>query len=83
MDTCVVDRVLDAKGLLCPEPLMLLHKLVNELGPGEIIKMETTDTSARRDVERFCSYLGHRLLEVREQSGVQVFWLRKGCSNPD
>jgi tRNA 2-thiouridine synthesizing protein A len=57
------DDVLDARGLFCPEPVMLLHKRVREMAVGQQIKVLATDPSTQRDIPKFCHFLGHQLLE--------------------
>ena len=34
---------IDAVGLICPEPIMLLHKAIHESSSGEIIELVATD----------------------------------------
>ena len=43
----------DAKGLLCPEPIMMLHKAMQELKSGEKVELYATDPSTERDIDRF------------------------------
>lgn len=71
------DKVLDACGLLCPEPMMLLHKAVRELAGGEVLQVCATDPSTSRDIPKFCSFLGHNLLASSEQDGKYLYWIRK------
>jgi tRNA 2-thiouridine synthesizing protein A len=70
-------HVLDARGLLCPEPVMLLHKLIRKIEGGEIIKMTASDSSTERDVPRFCEFLRHSLLLTYNDSGSYTYWVRK------
>ena len=77
-----VDQQLDAKGLLCPEPVMLLHNTLRPMASGQVLHMVATDPSSRRDVTRFCDFLGHELLAAGENpsadGGVQFgYWVRK------
>ena len=54
---------IDAKGLKCPEPIMLLHKAIRESRHGDIIEVFATDPSTERDIDKFCEFLGHKLLK--------------------
>ena len=36
-------KIIDAKGLKCPEPLMLLHKAIYEAESGEEVRLISTD----------------------------------------
>lgn len=55
-------ELLDASGLLCPEPVMLLHNVIKKLPKGGLVKILATDSSTLRDIPRFCEHLGHQLL---------------------
>ena len=55
---------IDARGLLCPEPIMLMHQAVRKLAGGAELQVITTDPAALRDVPQFCRFLGHALLQV-------------------
>lgn len=71
--------VLDARGLCCPEPVMLLHKRVRELAEGDELVVLATDPSTTRDIPKFCRFLGHELLEESQpESGLYRYRLRKG-----
>jgi len=52
---------LDTKGLICPEPVMLLHRAIRKIATGEILVIESTDPSSMRDIPKFCIHLGHEL----------------------
>ena len=62
-----IQHHLDASGLLCPEPVMLLHGKVREMPAGELLEVIATDPSTSRDIPRFCEFLGHTL-ELQEQN---------------
>ena len=72
-----VDAVLDATGLNCPEPVMMLHNKVRDLSPGGLLKVIATDPSTRRDIPKFCVFLGHELLEQSEEDGTYLYLIRK------
>lgn len=78
MEKYTVKKYLDAKGLTCPEPVMLLHKAVREVAPGDYVEVVATDPSTRRDVPNFCEFLGHELVLQDECDGTYVFHIRKG-----
>lgn len=68
---------LDAKGLMCPEPVMMLHVKVKEMVSGEILKVLATDPSTNRDIAKFCTFLGYELLSQQEIDGVLEFFIKK------
>ncbi len=71
------DAELDASGLFCPEPVMMLHSKVRESAAGDVLKVIATDPSTQRDIPKFCLFLEHQLLESNEQDGTYMYWIRK------
>ncbi|MBL4729683.1 MAG: sulfurtransferase TusA [Gammaproteobacteria bacterium] len=69
--------VLDASGLYCPEPVMLLHNKIRDIEAGQLLKLVATDPSTSRDVPKFCHFLGHELLESIEKDGSFAYLIRK------
>ena len=68
---------IDATGLKCPEPIMLLHKAIRESDYGDFIEMNATDPSTERDVDKFCEFLGHKLLEKKITNENLYFVVQK------
>jgi tRNA 2-thiouridine synthesizing protein A len=73
------DHVMDACGLFCPEPVMLLHNRVRELQAGQILEVLATDPSTQRDIPKFCTFLGHELLVQDIVSDQYRYLIRKGA----
>lgn len=67
----------DARGLRCPEPVMMLHACIRRMPAGEVVRVLATDPSTTRDIPKFCTHLGHALLAEAVQDGEYVFYLRK------
>jgi tRNA 2-thiouridine synthesizing protein A len=72
------DHILDATGLLCPEPVMLLHNRMRDIAEGDVLLVLATDPSSTRDIPKFCNFLGHQLLQQDELDGNYRYLLRKG-----
>jgi tRNA 2-thiouridine synthesizing protein A len=71
------DQTLDARGLLCPEPVMMLHAAVRKLAPGEVLRVTATDPSTQRDIPKFCQFLGYELADHAEEEEEFVYWIKK------
>ncbi|HDY98058.1 MAG TPA: sulfurtransferase TusA [Pseudomonas sabulinigri] len=69
--------MLDTQGLMCPEPVMMLHNAVRDMAVGELLQVLATDPSTQRDIPRFCAFLGHELVEQGEAEGVYRYVIRK------
>lgn len=76
-DLPVVDDTLDASGLMCPEPVMLLHNKVRDLSGGCLLKVIATDPSTKRDIPKFCHFLGHELVAQEQNETSYFYWIRK------
>ena len=73
-----IERSLDASGLICPEPLMLVRAELRKMSSGELLEVTATDPSTSRDLNNFCRFMGHTLeLESCERE-TWNFVLRKG-----
>jgi tRNA 2-thiouridine synthesizing protein A len=73
-------HTLDVCGLFCPEPVMMLHNIFRDIGPGEIVEVWATDPATTRDIPKFCSFLGHELL-VHDERGDKFYYLLKKSSD--
>ena len=79
MDHPHADATLDTQGLLCPEPVMLLHKKIRELKPGELLQVVATDPSTRRDIPKFCAFLEHELEQQGQENELYYYYIRKAA----
>lgn len=70
-------KTLDATGLYCPEPVMMLHGVMDEIADGEVVYVVATDPSTQRDIPKFCEFLGHTLSKVQAGDTFE-FWITKG-----
>ncbi len=72
------DLELDAKGLMCPEPVMMLHVKVKEMASGQVLRILATDPSTTRDIRKFCSFLGFEFLsQAEDEKGVFEYLIKK------
>jgi tRNA 2-thiouridine synthesizing protein A len=71
------DKTIDAKGLNCPMPIIRTKKALSEMQSGQILRMEATDKGSKSDMAAFASRTGNELLEVKEEGGTFIFFLKK------
>ncbi|WP_257253804.1 sulfurtransferase TusA [Endozoicomonas sp. ONNA1] len=79
-DTIEIDHELDTSGLLCPEPVMMLHNKVRDMKPGEMVRVIATDPSTQRDIPKFCNFLDHELLSHEQVEKRYIYLIRKSAS---
>lgn len=72
-----IGHLLDARGLFCPEPVMLLHKKIREIASGEELVVLATDPSTTRDIPKFCHFLGHELVSSEAEAQLYRYRIRK------
>ena len=72
------DKLLDAKGLACPMPIVKTKKAINELEPGQVLEVHATDKGAKADLAAWSRSGGHELIQSAEEEGVLKFWIKKG-----
>ncbi|MFV0300707.1 MAG: sulfurtransferase TusA family protein [Paracoccus sp. (in: a-proteobacteria)] len=70
---------IDARGLLCPLPVLRLRKRLMPLPPGTRVTLIATDKAAVIDVPHFCAESGHTLIEARETApGETEYTVQRG-----
>ncbi|MBT2624167.1 sulfurtransferase TusA family protein [Bacillus sp. ISL-32] len=72
------NKVLDAKGLACPMPIVRTKKAMNELKLGQILEVHATDKGFKSDLAAWSKSGGHDILEQVEEGDVLKFWVKKG-----
>ncbi len=71
-------KILDARGLLCPMPIVKAAKEIKSLGDGDVLKILATDRGAIADFPAWADDTGNELLEWHEEDdGTLVFYVRK------
>lgn len=73
-----IDAHIDARGLLCPLPVLKLRKRMMPLASGEQIILIADDPASIVDVPHFCNEQGHKLIESHEANGAIYFTVQKG-----
>ena len=70
--------VVDARGLLCPMPVVKTAKAMKELATGQVLKLLSTDRGSVADIPAWAESTGNQLIDWHEQGSEFVFYLRKG-----
>ena len=59
----------DACGLQCPGPILKLKREMENLLPGQLLKIVATDAGFPRDAEAWCRTTGHRVVDTSSGNG--------------
>jgi tRNA 2-thiouridine synthesizing protein A len=62
------DAQLDARGLLCPIPVIRTQDAVRTLAAGDVLEVIATDPGVLHDIPTWCRVHGHELLATSEEN---------------
>jgi len=68
---------LDAKGLMCPMPIVKLAKKMKEMKVGEVLELIADDVGSKEDVPAWCKRTGNELVSQKEEGGAFFFYIKK------
>lgn len=72
----------DARGLLCPLPVLRLRRRLLAAEAGQVVRLLATDPAAAIDVPHFCAATGHALLGAEPLPDGATAW-RVRAAAPD
>ncbi|MBU4345554.1 MAG: sulfurtransferase TusA family protein [Proteobacteria bacterium] len=68
--------IVDAKGLSCPQPVLMTLNKIKEIKKGEIIIKVDTDTS-KENVSRAAQSQGWEIVDIQEKEGGYQLTIKK------
>jgi NADPH-dependent 2,4-dienoyl-CoA reductase/sulfur reductase-like enzyme/peroxiredoxin family protein/rhodanese-related sulfurtransferase/TusA-related sulfurtransferase len=71
-------KLIDACGLQCPGPIMVLKKAMDELTTGDLLRVLATDPGFNHDVQSWARLTGNRLVSLETKEGKIEAVLEKG-----
>ena len=72
------DHRLDATGLRCPEPVMMVRLQIRKMAHGETLAVVADDHSTTRDIPSFCRFMEHTLVGSATDEKPYQYLIRKG-----
>lgn len=63
----------DARGLICPQPVLMLREALRAAAPGTRVELLASDPLARVDVHAYCARTGHRVVHEEARNGESRF----------
>lgn len=73
-----VEKVIDARGLQCPGPILKLKKGIEELQDGQVVQITAGEVSFTRDAESWCKSTGNTFIKAENKDGAWQVFIRKG-----
>jgi len=71
------DHTLDAIGLRCPEPVMMVRLNIRKIASGETLLIKCDDPSTTRDIPSFCRFMDHELLAQQTDDLPFLYIIKK------
>ncbi|ALO33285.1 sulfurtransferase [Colwellia sp. MT41] len=71
------DHMLDAIGLRCPEPVMMVRMNIRKIASGETLLIKCDDPSTARDIPSFCRFMEHELLAKQTEKLPYLYVIKK------
>ena len=73
----MADKVVDARGLQCPMPVIKVAQGIADLTAGQTLELIATDNGALSDIPAWSSDMGHSLKEQFTSDGDHHFVIEK------
>ncbi|MCB1758592.1 MAG: sulfurtransferase TusA family protein [Gammaproteobacteria bacterium] len=70
--------IVDARGLLCPMPVIRVQDCVSTLDAGELVEAVCSDPGALNDIPAWCRINGHRVVRTQEKDDEYIVVLEVG-----
>lgn len=68
---------LDAIGLRCPEPVMMVRMNIRKINSGETLLVLADDSSTTRDIPNFCRFMEHELIAQQTDEVPYLYLIKK------
>jgi tRNA 2-thiouridine synthesizing protein A len=72
------EKVIDVRGLYCPEPVFRTKIEIERLTIGDKLKVLSDDPESEEDISRWVKRTGHELISINKREKDLEFLIRKG-----
>ena len=73
----MIHKELDARGLMCPLPILKAKKALSDMHSGEILCVLATDPGSVADFEAWTRSTGHELVQASQEQDRYTFLIRR------
>ncbi len=71
------DKIMDLKGLPCPQPVIKVSKGIKEIQVGQVIQAITTDPGSLSDFPAWARTSGNEILKTEQEGGLIKFFIKR------
>ncbi len=77
MEETKPDKTLDARGLLCPMPVVKVSQVIKEVPEGGILEVLATDPGSLSDIPAWAKSQGHEIIDIKREQDFIRFLIRR------
>jgi tRNA 2-thiouridine synthesizing protein A len=77
LNTLQAAKVVDARAMSCPGPLLEAKKGITTVKVGEILEVWSGDANTKADMPRWCEKVGHKFLGILQGDGYERLFLQR------
>lgn len=72
-----VDKVVDARGMSCPGPLLEAKRSITAIPKGGIMEVLSSDNGTTKDIPQWAKKIGHEYLGSLEEAGYWKLYVKR------
>jgi len=77
LDHVEAAKVVDARAMACPGPLLEAKKGIGDVAVGQVLEIWSGDTGTKNDMPRWCEKVGHEFLGCMTAEGYDRLFIRR------
>ena len=77
LTSIAASKVVDARAMSCPGPLLEAKKAIGSVKVGEVLEIWSGDSNTKNDMPRWCEKVGHEFLGVLQGDGYERLLIRR------
>jgi TusA-related sulfurtransferase/DNA-binding HxlR family transcriptional regulator len=77
LSTIQAAKVVDARAMACPGPLLEAKKSIGGVKVGEVLEIWSGDVNTKNDMPRWCQKVGHEYLGEQPADGYDRLFIRR------
>lgn len=70
-------KVVDARAMACPGPLLEAKKSIGDVKVGEVLEIWSGDANTKNDMPRWCQKVGHEFMGTVAAEGYDRLFIRR------
>jgi len=70
-------KVVDARAMSCPGPLLEAKKAIATVKVGEVLEIWSGDANTKNDMPRWCEKVGHEFMGALPGDGYERLFIRR------